>query len=144
MRTQEQILARIKVAQKRDMLGFEWQEYLGALTKESAESLRGTLLKADAKLDGWEVAFPNDEAIRKQCVEYMDFAWEKANGCRGISASRSLMHYRAWLWLLGEDGFEDIDDYSYYGKDELVRICKFLDLDPKKWDDGRRVNSESE
>jgi hypothetical protein len=74
----------------------------------------------------------------------MDFAWEKANNCRGLSAMRTMTHYKAWLWLLGQDGFDDLENYSHYGKDNLVRICKFFDLDPKKWDDGRRVNSESE
>lgn len=144
MRTQAEILDRIKEAAKRDMMGFEWQEYVGALSKESAESLRGVLVKADADLKDWEQGFKTDEDVRKRCLEYMDFAWEKANNCRGISASRSMSHYKAWLWLLGQDGFEDLENYEHYGKDNLVRICKFFDLDPAKWDDGRRVNRESE
>lgn len=143
MRTQAEILQRIKEAEKRDMFGFEWQEYLGALTKESLETLRGTLLKADAKLDDIKQTFESDDAIRKQAIEYMPFAWEKANNGRGISAARSLMHYKAWLWLLGQDWIDEHDEYQFYGKDNLVRICKFLDLDSKQWDDGRRVNSDS-
>lgn len=144
MRTQEEILARIRARAPSDMFGFEWMEYLSALTRVSVEKLRGSLLKADADLSTHEPSLATDDAVRKQCVEYMPFAWEKANNCRGISAARNLMHYKAWLWLLGEDGFEDIDRYEHYGKDNLVRICKFLDLDASQWDDGRRVNSESE
>lgn len=144
MRTQAEILARIKATQPNDMLGFEWQEYLGALTKESIETLRGGLLRSDADMSEWDPWFKTDEDIRKHCIGYMDFAWEKANSCRGISASRTMSHYKAWLWLLGENGFGDLQDYKHYGKDNLVRICKFFDLDPKKWDDGRRVNSDSE
>jgi hypothetical protein len=143
MRTQAEILARIKERAPKDMFGFEWEEYVSALTRDSVESLRGTLMKADADLKAWEPSFKTDDDIRKQCLEYMDFAWEKANNCRGISAGRSLAHYKAWLWLLGQDGFEDIDQYEFYGKDNLVRICKFFDLDASKWDDGRRVNTDS-
>ena len=33
----------------------------------------------------------------------MPFACEKASGHRGISASRSIEHFRNWLWLLGDD-----------------------------------------
>jgi hypothetical protein len=144
MRTQAEIIERIKTAKKNDLFGFECGDYAGALTKESAESLRGILLKDDADLSDWEQQFKTDEDVRKQCIGYMDFAWEKANNCRGLSAMRTMTHYKAWLWLLGQDGFDDLENYSHYGKDNLVRICKFFDLDPKKWDDGRRVNSESE
>lgn len=143
MRTQAEILAKIKVAEKGDMFGFEWNEYLPALTRESAETLKGTLLK-DVDMSDWVQVFDSDDKVRAKCIDYMEFAWEKANGCRGISAGRSLMHYKAWLWLIGENGFDDVDEYTHYGKDNLVRICKFLDIDSKKWDDGRRVNSESE
>ncbi len=145
MRTQEEILNRIRETAKDDMFGFEWQEYLRALTAETAEKLRGDLLKKDADLSDQEMFdLGSDDAIRKQCIEYMSFAWEKANNGRGISAGRSLSHYRAWMWLLGEDGWDDIDQYEHYGKDNLVRICKFFDLDASQWDDERRVNSDSE
>lgn len=142
MRSQAEIIQRIQDAKKRDLLGFEWQEYFRAATKETAETFRGIVFKADANLSDWEQEFKTDKDIRDCCIKYMDFAWEKANGFRGISASRSMAHYRAWLWLLGEDDFEDIMDYEYYGKEHLRRICRFLGLDPDKWDDGVRLNME--
>lgn len=144
MRTQTEIIQRIKASKPRDMLGFEWQEYVPALTKESAASLRGSAIKEDADLSDWVQHYKNDEDVRKVAVDYMEFAWDKANNCRGISAGRSMAHYKAWLWLLGQDGFDGIEDYEHYGKDNLVRICEFLGLDSTKWDDRRRVNSESE
>lgn len=144
MRTQAEIIRRATEAQKRDIFGFEWAEYLRALTRESAETLRGSLIKKDADLSDWKPDLLTDEAVRACCVDYMEFAWDKANNCRGISAGRSLAHYRAWLWLMGEDRFENVDDYEFYGKNELRRICEFLGLDAAKWDDGVRVNSESE
>lgn len=144
MRTQQEILKRTREAAKDDMLGFEWQEYLRAMTAKTAKELRGTLLKKGADLSEWKPDLMSDGAIQKQCIGYMLFAWDKANGCRGISAERSLAHYKAWMWLLGEDGWDNIDEYEHYGKDNLVRICKFFDLDASQWDDGRRVNSELE
>lgn len=141
MRKQEEIIERFKAAAPRDPFGFESGEYLRALNKEALETLRGEFIKEDADLSEFEPDLTSDEAIRTQCIEYMDFAWQKANDCRGISAARSLSHYRAWLWLLGEDQFDDqLEDYEFYGKDELIKVCEFLDLDHKQWDDGVRTN----
>ena len=142
MRTQEEIIARAKEAQSRDMFGFEWHEYLTAMTRESVEGLKGTLVQGDADLSDWAPCFVTDDDLLTRCREYMGFAWEKANYCRGISAGRSLSHYRAWLWLLGRDDFEDIEDHEFYGKDELTRICEHLGIDAAKFDDGIRSNTE--
>ncbi len=141
MRTQAEIIERIKAAKPNDMFGFEIGDYMNALTKESVESMRGTVLKENADLSDWEQQFKSDEDVRKQCIEYMDFAWEKANNCRGLSAMRTMSHYKAWLWLLGQNNFDDLEQYEFYGKDNLIRICKFFDLDHTKWDDGKRVNN---
>lgn len=140
MRKQEDIIARFKDTAPQDLFGFEAGEYLRALTREAVETLRGEFIKEDADLSEFKPDLTSDEAIVNQCIEYMPFAWEKANGGRGLSAGRTLCHYRAWLWLLGEDQFEDIDTYEFYGKDELVKICDFLDLDHTQWDDGVRTN----
>lgn len=37
-----------------------------------------------------------------------------------------------------------LEPYEHYGKEHLILVCKFLGLDPATWDDGVRVNSESE
>lgn len=142
MRTQQEIIGRIRVRHKEDIFGFEWHEYMMALTPDSLGKLRGEVLKADADMVDWQPSFTCDDDILKAAREYMPFAWGKANGCRGLSAGRSLSHYQAWLWLLGEDKFDDIDDYQFYGKDELVRICELLGLDASQWDDGVRRNNE--
>ena len=140
MKTQEEIVARIKERQKEDVLGFEAICYLDGLDFEHA--------KPFIKEEFWEKykeKQPLDEAgIRKKMIDYMPFAWEKANNFRGISANRSIAHYQAWLWMLGEEKLaEEIDeDYEYYGKPQLRKICEFLGIDADQWDDGVRLNEE--
>ena len=80
------------------------------------------------------------ESIVKEMKEYMPFAFQKANDKRGISAMRSMLHYRNWFWLIGVDDEINFHVYEFYGKDNLVKICRFLELDPARWDDGVREN----
>lgn len=142
MRTFEEIVKRIEDTAGEDWLGFEVNEYFRALTPEQIEVLKPRIIKQEADLSKHVPDLTNDEAIRKCCIDYMPFAWDKANNCRGISAGRSLAHYKAWLWMLGTDEFEGIDEYEYYGKPQLVQICAFFGLDSARWDDGRRVNDD--
>lgn len=123
MRTQEEIVNHIKAA-KSDLLGFESVELLRALDFEHAKSFFNSLKKKD-----WKPDLLTDEAVVKQVVDYMDFAIDKATGHRGISASRSIAHYRAWLWLIGDDKlvkFADDDDNNYqnYGAPILKKIAR--------------------
>ena len=59
---------------------------------------------------------------------YMDFALGKAESHRGISTGRSLQHFEAWLWLLGDqdtlDYIQDDDNYANYGAPALKKICE--------------------
>lgn len=135
MRTTQEIIARIEARKAEDVFGFEWPYYLYGLTFEQAKPY----LKDDVTGEGWQIK--TDEEIRKQAIAYMEFAWDKANNCRWISASRSISHYQAWLWMLGIDWCDSLwDDYEFYGKPQLVRICEYFGLDHKKWDNGVRTN----
>ena len=66
------------------------------------------------------------ENVIKYMQDYMSFAWEKANDKRGISANRSIDHFKGWLWLLeDEEGIEYLKvSYAPYGKPGLTYICK--------------------
>lgn len=137
-RAPDEVITRIKARMDADMFGFEWPIYLEVLAFDQARPF----LKPDATGEGWPT--PKTVAqLREKAIQYMDFAWQKANNCRGISASRSISHYQAWLWLLGETWGDSLfDEYEFYGKPQLVRICEHFGLDPKKWDDGIRSNTE--
>jgi len=138
MRTQDEILARIEARKAADIFGFEWPYYLDSLPFDVARPY----LKPDATPENWPASKGIDD-IRREAIDYLPFAWKKANDCRGISANRSIMHFQAWLWLLGE-GWGDalMDDYEFYGKPQLERITRFFGLDPAVWDDGIRSNTE--
>ena len=132
-RSQKEILQRIIERKENDFFGFEVQTYIPYLDFENAKQF----LK-----DGvTEVDWKQNRDPKQEMIGYMPFAWEKANGGRGISASRTISHYVAWLWLDGNDNLaSSIEDYEYYGKDELRSICEYLGLDPDEWDDGIRRN----
>lgn len=146
--TQDEIVARFKDRQPNDMLGFEVGEYVGYMDYDHAKPF----LKEGVTSEEWSKdREPHTrEILLKVMKDYMAFAWDKANNCRGISANRSIMHYIAWSWLAGDREFSaEVDrlmdeEYEFYGKNILVKICEFYGWDSKTWDDNRRVNDERE
>ena len=134
MRTQEEIVERIKKISEHDFFGFETSDLLCCLDFEHAKEF----LKPEATEEKWkENIEPNDDALVKaRAIDYMPFAWEKANDQRGLSAGRSLNHFSAWLWLLGatEEEVEKLREYDEYGKPHLRAICNSLGIDYKKYD----------
>lgn len=81
-------------------------------------------------------------AILAQMRKYMSFAWDKANNCRGLSADRSINHYRAWIWMLNDGFLKKLEmiEYEHYGKEKLIAICKQYGWEWKKLDNGERTN----
>lgn len=137
-RTDEEIVARIAKLESSgtDWLGTERSDLIMRLPFNTAKPF----LKDDAKEEEWEQLPRDRNSVLKEALEYMPFAWDKANGCRGLSAGRSLNHYSAWAWLVKED-FGDLSDYEFYGKPQLVEICNRFGWDSSKWDDGIRSNT---
>lgn len=139
IRTQDEILARIEEIKRRDFLGFETDDLIGYLDFEHAKPF----LKPETTPDQWQPDSTDPDEIKAQMLDYMPFAWEKANNFRGISASRSMSHYSAWMWMTGDlEKVGDLHDYEYYGKDNLAAICELYGWDSGQWDDGVRANSE--
>lgn len=141
MRTDEEILARIKEIEKSDLFGFQTNDLLEVLPWELAKPF----LRAEATLEGWVQLDHNDESVKQRMLDYMPFAWEKASDCRGLSAMRSIEHFCAWLWLLGDPLADTLlDIYSWYGKPCLVAICDRYGWNWTNWDDGRWRTSEDD
>ena len=142
-RTQEEIVAEIKRLQAspgEDFFGFRASDLVEYLEFENAKPF----LKDGVTEQDWIDAVGH--LTPEMAIEdYMPFAWDKANNCRGLSANRSLMHMQAWLWLMNTEESNKLvetmfDNYRFYGKEKLVEICKFLEIDCSEWDDGIRVN----
>lgn len=141
MRTDNEILERARAEKDTDLFGFG----LGDLVYRLPFDIAKEFLKDDARQEDWEASDRNPDAVRAELVDYMEFAWDKANNRRGLSAWRSLCHMKAWLWLMGEDAFLEslnIDGYSHYGKPQLAAICDHLNIDWRQWDDDRWTNEE--
>ena len=135
MRTDQEIIDRINARKEADFFGFELTDLLIRLPFELAKPF----LNPDVKGEDWKVQPRDRDSVLKEMLEYMPFAWGKANNCRGLSAVRSMCHYMAWVWLVGDD-LGDLTDYQYYGKDNLVKICNHYGWDSSQWDDGERTN----
>ena len=135
MRTDEEILERIESVKENDWMGTQVRDLVVRLPFEKAQPY----LTPEADAEAWKV-YPRDrEALQAEMLEYMSFAWDKANGCRGLSAERSMDHYNTWVWLAGDD-LGDLTEYEHYGKDNLCRICAHYGWDSAQWDDGVRTN----
>jgi hypothetical protein len=141
MRTQEEILKKIEEESKRPSLfNFVVSDLMGYLTYENAKPF----LKEEVTGELWKTSPCNENSILKEMKDYMPFAWSKANGYRGLSAARSMDHYTAWIWLLGDEyveKFGDIRNYEFYGKDNLKAICDEFGWADVNHDDGVRENS---
>lgn len=65
---------------------------------------------------------------KAKILEYLDFAYEKAEGKRGLSAERSMLHFKTWIWLDDEKFYNEIigmiEDYTDYGIPTLNRISE--------------------
>ncbi|MHB8392740.1 MAG: hypothetical protein ACYDBH_24700 [Acidobacteriaceae bacterium] len=137
MRTDDEIIARIKSLESEDFFRFETLDLLKCL----AFGVVRPFLKPDATAEVWGDPLPRDrDSVLKRMHDYMDFAWDKANSFRGLSASRSISHFRSWIWLLGDD-FPEVE-YEHYGKEILAAICEKYGWDVTQWDDGVRLNNE--
>lgn len=143
MRTQDEIVQKIKDSENGfDIFDIVINDSIIFLDFDHAQEF----LNKEVTKEEWVEDYKEmtDEVVLEYMKDYMDFAWGKANGCRGLSAERSMMHYNNWFWLLNDGGSEKIEteDYQYYGKDVLVQICERYGWDHNQWDDGIRSNSE--
>jgi len=128
MRTVGEVAAFYQGAKDRDMFG----SIAGILVPFLPFDLARPFLEAGSTKEEWErdgVPYPLvREFILEQLKDYMDFAWEKAEDHRGLSALRSHEKMKAWLWLLEDEEtlrFAATDkNYNPYGAPILAAISK--------------------
>ena len=141
-RTDQEILDRIEAVKKEDLFGVEFDELALRLSFKAVHHL----LREEVKETDWKIRGRDEETLLAEMLDYMPFAWGKANNCRGLSAARSLSHMRGWLFLLGHSDavLEKIGNYTHYGKPHLRAICTHYGWDWKQWDDGFWRNDSDE
>lgn len=133
-RNAEEIVARIKEAQPRDWLGFEYLEYFAGLTFEQARPL----LKPGASPDNWHDEPTTVEALSARARDYVAFWLEKIERERGISVCRATSHFVAWKWMLGHPDADTFPgapnglDGGWYQRDAYDYIR--AQMDTGEWD----------
>lgn len=139
-RTHDEIIARLHAVKDSDWLGTQSNDLLVRLPFELAQPF----LKAGAKIEDFANGWPFDDVDpMARAKDYLPFAWDKANNCRGISAGRSIEHFMTWLWLAGKDKqVALLNNYDHYGKPQLVMVSVMCDFDWRKADNGEWVNEE--
>ena len=129
-RTQEEIVARMKEVEQNDYFGYQRSDLLEYLDFDHAKEW----LKPETTRGQWDEAKAS-KTPREQMIDYMEFAWEKANRERGLSAARSMDHYTSWLWLDGDEELHTtLAEYTEYGKPQLRKICEYLGIDYKQYE----------
>lgn len=138
-----EVLARIEARKADDFFGFEVGDYVDALPFASASAW----LKPETTEAQWEEGrLKTREEVVERMRGYMEFAFGKANDQRGLSANRSVMHVIAWTWLAGDRELSESvereydEDYKFYGKLILRRVCEHYGWDWRQWDDGELTN----
>ena len=102
-------------------------------------------MKTDGNSESWNELARDEDSVKTEMLDYMPFAWTKANERKSLSAERSLEHMSAWLWLIGRDSAAiQISKYHQYGKPQLRAICEAFGWDWRQWDDGRWTEHEME
>ncbi len=139
-RTQQEILDQIELWKDNDFFGVKRLCLIQFLDYENAKQFLNEGVTEEEWQEDDDNITPENEIAR-----YMSFAWEKANDCRGLSASRSYDRFTAWVWLINDpelqDGFDEIE-YEYYGKPTLVYLCEHFGIDWRALDSGLWGNDE--
>jgi len=123
MRIQDKIIAHIKSHE--GFLDFTADALISYLDYEHAKPF----LKEDVTEEKWKEAHTplTEESVLAELKSYMEFAWGKVEGHRGISANRSVDKLSAWVWLLGDDEtLKKVEEagFAQYGAPKLAVICE--------------------
>lgn len=135
-RSVEEIKDRIAALENdpADFFGYIRSDLINYLPFDEAKPY----LKDGVTSEQWKPQSTDRDSIVKDMGEYMAFAWDKANNCRGLSAGRSINHVQAWLWMLREDkAAEAISEYDLYGKPQLRAVCERYGIDWREYDSGQ-------
>lgn len=132
IRTQEEIKERFDKAD--DLFGTQQGDLISYMTFENAKPyLKEEYVK---QVESGEEKWEQSTDPKKEILEYLDFAYEKAEGERGLSAGRSMLHFKTWIWLESEEFYSEvidlIDNYTSYGIPALDKISEHYEWEAWK------------
>lgn len=132
MKTTEQIIEKIrKGGFESDFFGFATSDLIEALPFEKASEFLKEEYQNDKQTKEKWTYLKTDEEVLNKIAEYVDFAQEKIDDERGLSADRSCQHFIGWFWLIDEQFSRELEDtynYNYkpYGQPLLDKVKKYL------------------
>lgn len=125
IRNQQEIMDRFNSEESKDLFGTQMTDLLGFMDYENVKPhlIKEFIEKVEK---GEEVWTPKTDA-KKEILNYLDFAYEKAENQRGLSAGRSMLHFKTWIWLDDDKFYNEIlpliDNYTNYGIPALDKIA---------------------
>lgn len=123
MRTAQEIKTRFESSG--DLFGTQKSDLIEFMEYEDAKPY----LKEDyiALIEKWEEKWEKRTEAKQLILDYMAFAYDKAESQRGLSAGRSMLHFRTWIWIddpiFYEEIISDIDNYTDYWIPTLDKIA---------------------
>lgn len=132
-RTTQETAAQLRavLAAKTDRFGVECSRYLDALPFEHAREWLQPAITAD----GWESRTSRlytVEDAKRAALDYLPFAWAKANEGAMTSAERSAAHFRGLAWLLAAPApllAKLAEPPKFCGKPQLIAVSEWLGVD---------------
>jgi hypothetical protein len=117
-----------------DIFGFEAGVLTMFLPWEKIKHLykEDFVKQVDAGTEDFPPPITSIEEAAQDFLDYMVFAWDKAESQRGISASRSISKLFAWLSVMGRKDLADIlnknELYNPYGAPALIAVCDAMGI----------------
>lgn len=122
MRTPAEIVARIEaIGPLDDLFGAQRYDLVCSMPYEHAKPYLRDEVTAET--------YVQDPDPRASALAYIPFAIGKATDHRGLSASRSIDHLKAWAWLLGDDVLAAVEaaDFENYGAPKIRAFLEAID-----------------
>lgn len=124
IRTQEEILARFNEVY--DFIQIQRHDLLAFMEYETAKPfLKDEYIE---KVISGEESWSHLTDPKKEILDYLEFAYDKARSARGLSAARSLLHFKTWIWLDNDELYKELEEsfenYTDYGIPVLDKIAK--------------------
>lgn len=135
LRTPDELATKFDELQKSSgMFDFRPEVLISYLTFESAKPYLNEdyVKEVESGTKQWEQII-TIEKCAEDFLDYMKFAWGKAEDERGLSASRSVQKLGMWLWIMNRDDLrriiEDDELYNPYGAPALIEVCDTMGIE---------------